>query len=69
MDGQLDQRLDPDDLQGQLRDLLSLAGVGDHVRSVVTGEGAAELAEWLAGASSPDELTASRFHSRGTQPM
>jgi starvation-inducible DNA-binding protein len=52
MNGQLDARLDPDDLQGELRDLLSLAVVGDHVRWVVTGEGAAELAEWLAGATS-----------------
>jgi starvation-inducible DNA-binding protein len=51
MTRELDQRLDPDDLQGELRDLLSLAVVGDHVRWVVTGEGAAELAEWLASAT------------------
>jgi starvation-inducible DNA-binding protein len=51
MTQELDQRLDPDDLQGELRDLLSLAVVGDHVRWVVTGEGAAELAEWLASAT------------------
>jgi starvation-inducible DNA-binding protein len=52
MTQQLDQQLDPDDLQGELRDLLSLAVAGDHVRWVVTGEGAADLAEWLAGAAS-----------------
>jgi starvation-inducible DNA-binding protein len=52
MKHRFDERLDPDDLQGELRDLLSLAVVGDHVRWVVTGEGAAELAEWLAGATS-----------------
>jgi starvation-inducible DNA-binding protein len=52
MTQQLDQQLDPDDLQGELRDLLSLAVAGDHVRWVVTGEGAADFAEWLAGATS-----------------
>jgi len=39
-----------DELQCELRDLLSLAVVGDHVRWVLTGDGAAELAEWLADA-------------------
>jgi starvation-inducible DNA-binding protein len=52
MTHQFDERLDPDDLQGELRDLLSLAVAGDHIRWVVAGEGAAELAEWLAGAAS-----------------
>lgn len=39
-----------DDLQQELRDLLSLAVVGDHVRWVVTGEGSLELADWLRSA-------------------
>jgi hypothetical protein len=38
------------DLQLELRDLLCLAVVGDHVRWVVRGEDAAELVEWLCGA-------------------
>lgn len=40
-----------DELQRQLRDLLCLAVVGDHVRWVVTGDETAELAEWLGEAS------------------
>jgi starvation-inducible DNA-binding protein len=52
MERHLDHRLDPDGLQDELRDLLSLAVAGDHVRWVVTGDGAAELAEWLAGTTS-----------------
>lgn len=40
-----------DELQGELRDLLCLAVVGDHVRWVVTGDGAAKLAEWLVEAT------------------
>ncbi len=39
------------ELQGQLRDLLSLAVVGDHVRWVLTGDEAAELADWLVEAT------------------
>jgi starvation-inducible DNA-binding protein len=46
----LDQDLAADELQGELRDLLSLAVVGDHVRWVVTGDEAAEFAEWLTDA-------------------
>jgi starvation-inducible DNA-binding protein len=34
-------------LQRQLRDLLCLAVVGDHVRWVVTGERGVEIAAWL----------------------
>jgi starvation-inducible DNA-binding protein len=45
------QRVAEDDLQRQLRDLLCLAVVGDHVRWVLTGEGSAELAGWLTGAT------------------
>jgi starvation-inducible DNA-binding protein len=52
MRDQLDKWLPRDELQEELRDLLSLAVVGDHIRWVVIGEGAAELAEWLAGATS-----------------
>ena len=41
------RRRDEDELQQQLNDLLSLAVVGDHVRWVARGDGAAELVEWL----------------------
>ena len=44
-------RVVEDELQGQLRDLLCLAIVGDHVRWVLSGDGTAELAEWLTAAS------------------
>ena len=37
-------------LQDELRDLLSLAVAGDHVRWVLVDDGAAELADWLAEA-------------------
>jgi starvation-inducible DNA-binding protein len=40
-----------DALQGQLRDLLCLAVVADHVRWVLTGEGTAELAGRLTVAA------------------
>jgi DNA-binding ferritin-like protein len=36
------------ELQGQLRDLLCLAVVGDHVRWVLAGDGCEALADWLA---------------------
>ncbi len=39
------------DLQQELRDLLCLAIVGDHVRRTLTGEGTAGLAAWLRGAA------------------
>lgn len=38
-------------LQEQLRDLACLAVVGDHVRWVLRGPGAPELAGWLSGAA------------------
>jgi starvation-inducible DNA-binding protein len=38
------------ELQCELRDLLSLAVFGDHVRWVLTGDDATKLAEWLADA-------------------
>jgi len=40
-----------DELQEELRDLLCLAVVGDHVRWVVTGDDTAAFAQWLADAS------------------
>jgi starvation-inducible DNA-binding protein len=46
----LGQRLAADALQRQLRDLLCLAVVGDHLRWAVTGDEAVELAEWLTAA-------------------
>jgi starvation-inducible DNA-binding protein len=36
-----------DELQGELRDLLCLAVVGDHIRGVLVGDGAAEFANLL----------------------
>ena len=39
------------ELQGQLRDLLCLAVVGDHVRWVLRGDESEELADWLAKAT------------------
>ena len=38
-------------LQGQLRDLLCLAVVGDHVRWVLRGDATAALDAWLAAAT------------------
>jgi starvation-inducible DNA-binding protein len=38
-------------LQAELRDLLCLAVVGDHVRWVLTGDDAAALVDWLAEAT------------------
>jgi starvation-inducible DNA-binding protein len=46
-----DQGLAPDELQGQLRDLLCLAVLGDHLRWVLRGYDAGELADWLADAT------------------
>src|SRR4051794_13323072 len=45
------RRVAEDELQQQLRDLLCLAVVGDHVRSVVTEDEDGALAEWLRAAS------------------
>jgi starvation-inducible DNA-binding protein len=44
----LDQTAIANELQGELRDLLCLAVVGDHVRWVLVGEERVELAQWLA---------------------
>jgi starvation-inducible DNA-binding protein len=46
----LDQGLSTDELQAELRDLLSLAVVGNHVRWVLIGDGAAEFRQWLIDA-------------------
>jgi starvation-inducible DNA-binding protein len=56
----LDQGRAAEELQAELRDLLSLAVVGDHVRWVITGDEAAELAEWLADAVSQWRALAER---------
>jgi starvation-inducible DNA-binding protein len=50
MTGRTDGNPGADELQRELRDLLCLAVVGDHVRWVVTGNDGAELADWLADA-------------------
>jgi starvation-inducible DNA-binding protein len=50
MTARLDQQLAADELQAELRDLLSLAVVGDHVRWVITGDDAAKLDDWLTDA-------------------
>ena len=47
---QVDQGLAVREIQGELRDLLCLAVVGDHVRWVLTGDETAELAGWLTDA-------------------
>jgi hypothetical protein len=46
----VDRGLAVEELQEELRDLLSLAVVGDHVRWVLVGDEAVELDEWLADA-------------------
>jgi starvation-inducible DNA-binding protein len=46
-----DQTATVNELQGELRDLLCLAVVGDHVRWVLSGGDIAEFAQWLAGAA------------------
>lgn len=48
---QSDQTSVTNEMQGELVDLLSLAVVGDHVRWVLTGDEAPELAEWLIDAT------------------
>lgn len=45
-----DQGATADELQHELRDLLCLSVVADHVRWVTTGDEAAELSDWLADA-------------------
>lgn len=47
---QTDQGLAVRELQRELRDLLCLAVVGDHVRWVLTGDETAELTDWLTDA-------------------
>ena len=50
MTEQFDRGLGNEELQEELRDLLGLAVVGDHVRWVLVGDEAGELADWLADA-------------------
>lgn len=45
------QGLDTREMQAELRDLLCLAVVGDHLRWVLAGDEAAEFADWLAEAT------------------
>jgi DNA-binding ferritin-like protein len=66
------RQLPTGELQAQLRDLLCLAVVGDHVRWVVAGDGSADLADWLSEATeawraSADEV-AKRLVSSGDAP-
>ena len=51
MTGHSDQTAIVDELQGELRDLLCLAVVGDHVGWVLSGDDVAEFAQWLADAA------------------
>ena len=51
MNNPSDLRHDVDQLQDELRDLLALAVLGDHVRLVLTGADRAEFANWLAEAA------------------
>ena len=48
---QIDRSLAVGELQGELRDLLCLAVVGDHVRWVLTNDETRELADWLTDAA------------------
>lgn len=66
------QGLDTRELQAELRDLLCLAVVGDHLRWVLVGDEAAELADWLGEATAQwrgwaDQL-AKHLVSRGVPP-
>ena len=55
-----DRGLADEELQEELRDLLDLAVVGDHLRWVVVGDEAGELADWLADAVSQWRALADR---------
>jgi starvation-inducible DNA-binding protein len=46
-----DRGLANEELQEELRDLLALAVAGDHLRWVLVGDGAEDLADWLADAA------------------
>jgi starvation-inducible DNA-binding protein len=68
----LDRGLASEDLQEQLRELLWLAVVGDHVRWVLVGDEAGKLDDWLADAipqwrSSADQV-ARHLVSLGVAP-
>ena len=47
----VNQGLATEELQGELRDLLCLAVLGDHVRWVVRDDEAGDLVDWLARAT------------------
>lgn len=61
-----------DELQQELRDLLCLAVAGDHTRWVLSGEGTAELTEWLREAIAEwrawADLVAGLLVARGVAP-
>jgi starvation-inducible DNA-binding protein len=46
----VEQGFAKEELQEELRDLLDLAVVGDHLRWVLVGDGAGDLADWLSDA-------------------
>lgn len=51
MTGHSDETATANELQGEYRDLLCLAVVGDHVRWVLLGDDVAQYAQWLAEAA------------------
>jgi starvation-inducible DNA-binding protein len=59
-----DRGLADEELQDELRDLLALAVAGDHLRWVVVGDEAEELAEWLADAVLQWRVLADRVSQR-----
>jgi hypothetical protein len=66
------RRVAEDELERQLRDLLCLAIVGDHIRWVVTDDRDGTLADWLtvAGGSWRDwaDLVARQLRASGVAP-
>jgi starvation-inducible DNA-binding protein len=64
MTAQLDHRLETDELQCELRDLLCLAVLGDHVRWVLAGADTAQLGDWLADATPRWRALADRVAER-----
>ena len=63
-----DRHVTDDELQRELRDLLTLAVVGDHVRWVLTGADASELADWLGDAIVEWRAWADKWRSSWWRP-
>ena len=67
-----EQAATADELQEELRDLLSLAVVGDHVRWVLVGDQVSGMTQWLANASGQwrecAEQVATRLVELGVAP-